>query len=102
MMTIGSDNWFKELNSSVKFPSKFCFYLLKKDTELYITVKEIESKAKDVNNIKLGSLSPPFDMTLFSSNISILEVCDIKNENEYYDKIKKLCNKWDVELSDEK
>lgn len=102
MMKIGSKEWFKQLNEMTKFPSYFAFYLLQKGDTKSIAVKIVESKAKDADNIKYGGLTPTLALLLTGSNIAIIDVSNVSDANEYYQKLKTLTDKWNIGIIDEK
>lgn len=100
-LTFGSEEWLEELNNRVKFPSYFAIYygINKETKDKTLQPVLVQTKSKDIQNIRLGSISKTFTMTLTPYKWLLIDVYQINSAEDYLSKMRELANDWDVYLN---
>ncbi len=101
-LVFGSEEWLAELNDRVTFPQMFTIYLgiHNKTNENMLHAVKIQTKSVKPNNIKYGSVKPTLSMALSPYKWLVEGVYYIESAEEYLDKMRKLCTRWDVNFDD--
>lgn len=101
-LVFGSDEWMEELRK-IKFPKMIAVYYgihQEEDDKKLLYSRIINTKSIKPNNVKLGSISQTLSMILAHYNWLIEGVYYIESSEEYFKKMKKLCEIWKIDFND--
>jgi hypothetical protein len=90
-MEFGSKEWFKKVETSLKFPSIMAFYVSNKSKSVNSAV--VNSEAENVGNIKYSKISPYVTLDN-GEKIALLEVRRVHSAKQYYETAKRLREDW--------
>jgi len=89
----GTVEWFKELNTRVKFPAKIAFYYDKKYN--VITTRIVESRAVTPATVR-WDLIRPSALYFHSRDTAVLQVVECRDDTHYYELVVELSDIWVV------